>query len=123
MTTVKPWSVFWSIIKTLVFCAAVSGFTQAIWFALLAHIEGPHVGAAKVILSFAILLPLNSVVAFLVSRSLVSNSDWPTYLAALFVILLFGLILPIDGPIVAAIYLMVSIASIFGARSGRLQDA
>lgn len=117
------WTATWSILKAFAFCATAASFTFLLWSIMVRQLGNTQVGLAENVLALVFLIPLNSIVAYLVSRGLVVENGWRPFWVSAPIILLYGMFLPIEGIGMAVAYLVVSICSLLGARSGGLSNA
>ena len=117
------WTAICSILKAFAFCATAASFTFLLWGSIVRRLGSTQVGLVENVLALVFLMPLNSIVAYLVSRGLVVENGWRPLWVSASIILLHGMLLPIEGIGMAAAYLVLSICSFLGARAGGLSNA
>ena len=117
------WTAICSILKAFAFCATAASFTFLLWGSIVRRLGSTQVGLVENVLALVFLMPLNSIVAYLVSRGLVVENGWRPLWVSASIILLYGMLLPIEGIGMAVAYLVLSICSFLGARAGGLSNA
>ena len=119
----NKWNMFLAIARAVFYCSISIGFTLVIYSGFISLVNLPNIGLANIVFTFIIIAPINLSVAYMASKTLSQELEWPYASAGLIPSGMYYLLLPTDS---AVNYIVISLAillCLLGAKNRVLKSA